>query len=101
MKNAEPKNVELENVEPQNAALKDAAPKKIEKIVFDKELFKRSVIYNVRTMYRKEMEDATPQQVFQAASHAIKDQIIQNWIDTQRYMKKKNPRWFITCPWSF
>ena len=92
MKNAEPKNVELENVEPQNAALKDAAPKKIEKIVFDKELFKRSVIYNVRTMYRKEMEDATPQQVFQAVSHAIKDQIIQNWIDTQKVYEKEEPK---------
>ena len=92
MKNAEPKNVEMENVEAPNAAPKDAAPKKIEKIIFDKELFKRSVIYNVRTMYRKEMEDATPQQVFQAVCHAIKDQIIQNWIDTQKVYEKEEPK---------
>ena len=31
---------------------------------FDKELFKRSVLYNVRTLYRKTMEEATDQQIF-------------------------------------
>ena len=33
---------------------------------FDKELFKRSVLYNVKTLYRKTLEEATPQQIFQA-----------------------------------
>ena len=33
---------------------------------FDKELFKRSVLYNIKTLYRKTLEEATPQQVFQA-----------------------------------
>ena len=27
---------------------------------FDKELFKRSVIYNVKTLYRRTIEEATP-----------------------------------------
>ena len=72
--------------------MKNLIPKKLEKIKFDKELFKRSVLYNVRTLYRKEMEDATPQQVFQAVSHAIKDQIIQNWIDTQKIYEKEEPK---------
>ena len=31
-------------------------------------------------MYRKTLEEATPQQVFQAVSYAIKDQIIDNWL---------------------
>ena len=75
--------------------MKNAAPKKVEKIEkmkFDKELFKRSVLYNIRTQYRKELEEATPQQVFQAASLAIKDQIIQNWMDTQKTYEKEDPK---------
>ncbi len=70
----------------------NVTPKKAEKIKFDKELFKRSVLYNVRTMYRKDLEEATPQQLFQAVSHAIKDQIIQNWINTQKAYDKEDPK---------
>ena len=51
---------------------------------FDKELFKRSVLYNVRTLYRKTMEEATPQQIFQAVAYAVKDQIVENWMETQK-----------------
>ena len=35
---------------------------------FDKELFKNSVIYNVKTLYRKTLEEATQQQIFQAVA---------------------------------
>lgn len=62
------------------------------KLKFNKDLFKRSVEYNVRTLYRKDMSDATPQQVFQAASLAIKDQIIENWIKTQKAYEKEDPK---------
>lgn len=61
-------------------------------ISFDKELFKRSVEYNVRTMYRRDMEDATEQQVFQAASYALKDQIIDAWMRTQKEFDEQNPK---------
>ena len=71
------------------------------KLKFDKELFKRSVLYNVKTLYRKTLEEATPQQIFQAVSYAIKDQIVDDWMDTQRPMRSRIPRWFIICPWSF
>ena len=43
---------------------------------FNKDLFKRSVIYNVKTLYRKTMEEASDQQIFQAVSYAIKDAIV-------------------------
>ena len=43
---------------------------------FDTELFKRSVLYNVKTLYRKTLEEATDQQIFQAVSYAIKDAIV-------------------------
>ena len=43
---------------------------------FDKELFKKNVIDNVKTLYRKTLDEANPQQIFQAVSYAIKDLIV-------------------------
>lgn len=59
---------------------------------FDKELFKRSVVYNVKTLYRKTMEEATPQQIFQAVSYAIKDAIVDTWMTTQKEYEKQDPK---------
>ena len=61
-------------------------------ITFDKELFKRSVLYNIKTLYRKTLEEATPQQIFQAVSYAIKDQIVDNWLTTQKEYEKQDPK---------
>ena len=57
---------------------------------FDKELFKRSVLYNVKTLYRKNMDEASEQQIFQAVSYAIKDQIVDNWLKTQEAYEKED-----------
>src|SRR5574344_1956093 len=59
---------------------------------FDKELFKRSVLYNVKTLYRKTMEEATSQQVFEAVSYAIKDVIVDHWMATQKEYDKQDPK---------
>ena len=59
---------------------------------FDKEAFKKEVICNVKTLYRKELADATQQQVFQAVSYAIKDLIIDNWMETQKAYEEKDPK---------
>ena len=59
---------------------------------FDKELFKRSVLYNVKTLYRKTMEEASRQQIFQAVSYAIKDVIVDNWMITQKEYEKQDPK---------
>ena len=59
---------------------------------FDKELFKRSVLYNVKTLYRKTLEEATPQQIFQAVAYAIKDMIVDNWMTTQKQYEKDDPK---------
>ena len=64
----------------------------MKKLKFDKELFKRSVLYNVRTLYRKTLEEATPQQIFQAVSYAIKDQIVENWMATQKAYEEEDPK---------
>ena len=59
---------------------------------FDKELFKRSVLYNIKTLYRKTLEEATPQQVFQAVCYSVKDQIIDHWMETQKEYDKEDPK---------
>lgn len=59
---------------------------------FDKELFKRSVLYNVKTLYRKDMEEATGQQIFQAVSYAIKDVIVDHWMATQKEYERQDPK---------
>ena len=59
---------------------------------FDKELFKRSVIYNVKTLYRRTIEEATQQQIFSAVALATKDAIIDAWLATQEQMKKQDPK---------
>ena len=49
-----------------------------------KEEFKKSIIENVKNQYRRTIDEATPQQIFQAVSYAIKDMIIDDWIATQK-----------------
>ena len=62
------------------------------KLKFDKELFKRSVQYNTKTLYRKNLDEASPQQIFQAVSYAIKDQIVEDWMDTHKAYEKKDAK---------
>ncbi|MCX4270305.1 MAG: glycogen/starch/alpha-glucan phosphorylase [Lachnospiraceae bacterium] len=59
---------------------------------FDKEFFKRSVVYNVKTLYRKPMQEATPEQIFQAVSYAVKDAIIDAWLATQKEYERSDPK---------
>ncbi len=59
---------------------------------FDKELFKRSVLYNIKTLYRKTPEEATDQQIFQAVAYALKDQVVDMWLNTQQQYEKKDPK---------
>ena len=59
---------------------------------FDKDLFKRSVLYNVKTLYRTTLEEASEQQIFQAVSYAIKDAIVDHWLNTQKEYEKKDPK---------
>ena len=59
---------------------------------FDTELFKRSVLYNVKTLYRKTLEEATDQQIFQAVSYAVKDAIVDKWLETQKEYDKQDPK---------
>ncbi len=62
------------------------------KRVFNKEFFIRSVKFNVRTLFRREIDEATPQQIFQAVGYAVKDAIMDAWIATQKEYEKADPK---------
>ena len=59
---------------------------------FDKETFKKSVKDNVKFLYRRKLEEATQEQLFQAVSYTVKDVIIDNWLDTQNAYEKQDPK---------
>ena len=59
---------------------------------FEKETFKKSIRDNVRFLFRKTLEEATPQQIFQAVSYSVKDVIIDNWLLTQKTYEEQDPK---------
>ncbi len=59
---------------------------------FDKEVFIESVKSNLKTLYRQTLVDATKQQIFQAVSYAVKDTIIDNWMETQKVYEEEDPK---------
>ena len=60
---------------------------------FNKKEFIREVKANVKALYRKNLEEATQQQLFQAVSYAVKDEIIENWLATQEQYEKDDPKY--------
>ena len=59
---------------------------------FEKEKFKKSVKENVKFLYRKTLEEATQEQIFQAVSYTVKDVIIDNWLKSQKAYEKQDPK---------
>ena len=59
---------------------------------FEKEEFKKSVKENVKFLYRKTLEEATQEQIFQAVSYTVKDAIIDNWLKSQKAYEKQDPK---------
>lgn len=57
---------------------------------FDKETFKKEVTNNVKLLYRRPIDEATPQMVYQAVCHTVKDDVIDRWIATHKVYKKQN-----------
>ncbi|MBQ8085579.1 MAG: glycogen/starch/alpha-glucan phosphorylase [Lachnospiraceae bacterium] len=62
------------------------------KLDFDKETFKKEVVNNVKALYRRTIDEANDQQVFQAVCYAIKDTIIDQWIATHKEYEKRNAK---------
>ncbi len=59
---------------------------------FKKETFKQSVRDNVKFLYRRTLEEATQEQIFQAVSYTVKDVIIDNWLETQNAYEEQDPK---------
>lgn len=60
--------------------------------MFEKETFKKEVVENVKHLYRKTMDEASEQEIFQAVSYVVKDVIIDQWIATQQEFDKADPK---------
>ncbi len=52
--------------------------------MFDKEKFIQEIKDNVKNLYRKTLEEASQQEVYQAVSQAVKEVIIDQWLATQK-----------------
>lgn len=61
-------------------------------ILIQKENLKKEISNNVKRLYRRTVEEATPQQLFQAVSYTIKEEIVDRWIATQEQYKKEDPK---------
>ena len=60
--------------------------------VFNKEEFIEDVKENVKNLYRKTLEEASQQEIFQAVSYTVKDVIIDDWLATQKAFDKQDPK---------
>ncbi len=56
----------------------------------DKESFKKEVRSAVKSLYRRNLEEATPQMVYQAVAYAMKEVIIDRWIATHKEYEKRD-----------
>jgi len=57
---------------------------------FDKEAFLEEVNKNIKVLYRKSIDDANPQEIFQAVSYAIKDDIVDAWLATRKVCDERD-----------
>lgn len=57
---------------------------------FDKETFKKTVLFNMKNVFRKTVDEATPEQMYQAVAYAVKDVIIDEWIATHKEYEKQD-----------
>ncbi|MDO4787711.1 MAG: glycogen/starch/alpha-glucan phosphorylase [Johnsonella sp.] len=62
------------------------------KKVIDKEIFKKSIEDNVKILYRKTLEEASAEQIFQAVSNSVKDLVIDRWIATHNEYEKQDSK---------
>ena len=61
-------------------------------INIDKKHLKETIIDNVKVLFRKEISEASNEQVYQALSYAIKDIIMDEWIATHKEYDKQDAK---------
>ena len=60
--------------------------------MFEKEKFIQEIKNNVKNLYRKTLEEASQQEVYQAVSNAVKNVVIDQWLATQKTFDKEDPK---------
>jgi starch phosphorylase len=58
----------------------------------NKEEFKKDVKSNLRALFRKDIDEATGQQIFQAVAYATKDYIVDMWIATHKKYEEQDAK---------
>ncbi len=58
----------------------------------NKKEFKKNVQDYLKTFYRRTVEDASKQQIYQAVAYAVKDYIVDDWAKTQKEMEKTDAK---------
>ncbi len=59
---------------------------------FRKEMFKAALRQEVKDLFRTTLDEASTRQIYQAICYVVKDQIIDNWMKTQKAMKEQDPK---------
>ncbi len=60
--------------------------------MFEKEAFIKSVKDNVKNLYRKTLNEASQQEIYQAVANTVKDVVIDEWLATQKTFDKEDPK---------
>ena len=61
-------------------------------VSIDTDLFKRSVEFNIKTLYRKTMDEASSLELYNAAMYSLKDAVIDHWMTTQKAANAADPK---------
>ena len=76
----------------------------------NKEEFKKEIEDYVKVLFRKTIEEADQQQLFQAVSYAVKDFIVDQWMATHKTYEEKDVKtvYYLsmefldgTCTWQY
>ena len=60
--------------------------------VFNKKEFVSNVKDNLKNLYRKTLDEAEQQEIFQAVSATVKDEIMDRWLATQQTFERDDPK---------
>ena len=70
------------------------------KATFNKEAFKKAVKDNVKTLFRKTIEEASEQQIYQAVCYAVKDTELITGLQLRKHMRSRIQRQYIIYQWN-
>ena len=69
--------------------------------IFNKEEFKKTVVYNVQNLYRRNVDEASQQQLFNAVAYTVKDLIMDGWIATHKEYDKQDAKMVVYLSMEF